>query len=101
MKKIAILTLVFNNYGTRLQSYALCKVLNEILSDKAKIDVINMETPWVGLRGDSKKKIVIETFKKYGFQGFLHIYEMIKWIYLSRKIEKENHHKRKHKEFEH
>lgn len=40
--KIAILTLVFNNYGTRLQSYALCKVLKRLGGEDASIKVVNM-----------------------------------------------------------
>lgn len=44
--KIAILTLVFNNYGTRLQSYALCKVLKRLGGENASIRVVNMDTPW-------------------------------------------------------
>lgn len=46
MKRIGILTLVFDNYGTRLQSYALCKVLNELLGDEDSIEVVNMEGCW-------------------------------------------------------
>ena len=38
--KIAILTLVFNNYGTRLQSYALCKVLKRLGGENASIRVV-------------------------------------------------------------
>lgn len=47
--KIAILTLVFNNYGTRLQSYALCKVLKRLGGENASIRVVNMDTPWGSL----------------------------------------------------
>lgn len=58
--KIAILTLVFNNYGTRLQSYALCKVLKRLGGEDASIKVVNMDTPW----GSGARKSFVERFRK-------------------------------------
>ena len=46
MKKIGILTLVFDNYGTRLQSYALVRALKELFSAQADVEVVNMEACW-------------------------------------------------------
>lgn len=78
--KIAVLSLVFDNYGTRLQSYALCKVLGQIVGDRASVEVVNMDTPWTGTKNLSKKKLIISSLKEYGLLlGIRHIYEMFKW----------------------
>ena len=46
MKRIGILSLSFNNYGTRLQSYALCKVLKQQMQSDVEIEVIDIEDTW-------------------------------------------------------
>lgn len=80
--KIAILTLVFNNYGTRLQSYALCKVLKRLGGEDASIKVVNMDTPW----GSGARSSFVERFRKlaasfkgYGVHGFKHVAELFRW----------------------
>ena len=45
MKRIGVLSLVFDNYGTRLQSYALFKILKGIVEDD-EIEFINVENTW-------------------------------------------------------
>ena len=92
--KIAILTLVFNNYGTRLQSYALCKVLKRLGGEDASIKVVNMDTPW----GSGARKSFVERFRKlaasfkgYGVHGFKHVAELFRWAYEYRRVNREKH----------
>ncbi len=92
--KIAILTLVFNNYGTRLQSYALCKVLKRLGGENASIRVVNMDTPW----GSGARKSFVERFRKlaasfkgYGVHGFKHVADLFRWAYEYRRINREKH----------
>lgn len=81
MRKIAILSLVFDNYGTRLQSYALCKALHRICDDKAHVEVVNVDTPWGKAMSISKKQLLLNAFKKYGIYGFPYVYRAFKWKY--------------------
>lgn len=82
MKRIAILSLVFDNYGTRLQSYALCKVLNRICGEKATVEVVDVETPFGIPKNISKKKLLVNSFRKYGLlNGLRYIYRTLKWVY--------------------
>lgn len=81
MRQIAILSLVFDNYGTRLQSYALCKALHRICGDEAHVEVVNVETPWGNQKNISKKQLLINAFKEYGVYGFPYIYRTFKWKY--------------------
>ena len=46
MKKLANLTLVINNYGTKLQSYALCKAIKKL--NLVDPEVINLQGSWHG-----------------------------------------------------
>ena len=79
MKRLAILTLVFNNYGTRLQSYALCKVLRRLFPEELSIEVINTEGAWSN-RSNIINYIIIRSFKQYRLKAIGHIYEVIKFI---------------------
>ena len=44
MKKLAILTLVINNYGTKLQSFALCKAIQSL--NLVDPEVITLRDSW-------------------------------------------------------
>lgn len=81
MRQIAILSLVFDNYGTRLQSYALCKALHRICGDEAHVEVVDVETPFGIPKNVSKKKLLINSFRKYGIYGFVYVYRTFKWVY--------------------
>ena len=92
MKKIAVLTLVFDNYGTRLQSYALCKVLQEIVKKKATVEVVNLEGTWGGPGSFiSRKKQFIDVFKSYGIHIPSKLLELVRWKIESREIAKQDH----------
>jgi hypothetical protein len=88
--KIGILTLVFNNYGTRLQSFALVKTINKLLNGRAEIEVVDIEGCWSN-RNQSPKALAIKKIKAYGFKGFVKIFELCKWIYTNRKNSKVDH----------
>lgn len=89
MRQIAILSLVFDNYGTRLQSYALCKALHRICGDEAHVEVVDVETPFGIPKNISKKKLLINSFKKYGIYGVVYVYRTFKWVY-ERRITQRN-----------
>lgn len=77
MKKIAILSLVFDNYGTRLQSYALCKALGKFWEETASVEVVDMDTPFGIPKNISKKKLLVNAFKKYGLNGVIYVYRTL------------------------
>lgn len=79
MRQIAILSLVFDNYGTRLQSYALCKALHRICGNEALVEVVDVDTPWGITKNTSKKELLINAFKKYGIYGFTYVCQAFKW----------------------
>lgn len=81
MKKIAILSLVFDNYGTRLQSYALCKALKRIIGDEVSVEVVDVDTPWGKPKHVSKLELLGSSFEKYGFNSFRYLYRTFKWFY--------------------
>ena len=90
MKRLAILTLVFNNYGTRLQSYALCRVLNNLFPNNVSVEVINTEGAWSN-RSNVLKYVIGRSFKSYGLKAFRHIYDVFKFILYRRKMMKADH----------
>lgn len=80
MKKVAIITLVLDNYGTKLQSYALCKVLNNICSNDLNVEVVNLERTWGGKGSTrSKKQLIIDVFKHYGSSIPMRLWEIFLW----------------------
>lgn len=81
MRKIAILSLVFDNYGTRLQSYALCKALQRICDAETTVEVIDVDTPFGIPKNISKKKLLLNAFNKYRLDGFKYVYRTFKWVY--------------------
>ena len=84
MKRIGILSLSFNNYGTRLQSYALCKVLKQQMQSDVEIEVIDIEDTWTN-RNQSPFVLGKKYLRSYGITGFRKIYELAKWIYTNKK----------------
>ena len=90
MRKIAILTLVFDNYGTRLQSYALTKKLKEIVSDDTVVEVIDIEGCWSN-RGIKISKLVKDIIKSYGFKSVYKIFSFASYIIESRLINRQDH----------
>ncbi|WP_294111991.1 polysaccharide pyruvyl transferase family protein [uncultured Fibrobacter sp.] len=90
MKKIGILTLVFQNYGTRLQSYALCKAIEKICPKDLSFEVIDMEGIWE-TKFINRKKLFFKSFFCYGFRGFAYIANLIRWKVQNRKLNKDSH----------
>lgn len=87
MKKIGILTLVFQNYGTRLQSYALCKAIEKICSKSISFEVIDMEGIWETKFID-RKKLFIKSIFRYRFQSIIYIFNLIRWKIQNRNLNK-------------
>ena len=89
MKRLGVLSLVFDNYGTRLQSYALFKVLKTIVDDDYSIEFINIENTW-NPRNEKNVflKLIYRKLKSYGLYGLYKSYELCKWFVESKKIRK-------------
>ena len=69
MKKIADLTLVINNYGTKLQSYALCKAIKSF--GLVEPEVVRLKGSWHGRNVRiSRKKQLIDVLKTYKLKSF-------------------------------
>lgn len=87
MKKIADLTLVINNYGTKLQSYALCKAIKSF--NLVEPEVISLQDSWHGTNVKiSKKKQLIDVLKTYKLKSFKKIFDFIRWQYQFKEIRK-------------
>lgn len=80
--KIAIVTFCFDNYGTRLQTYALSRVLAEAKFD---VEVINLEMLWnVTSRAEQMKRLLTE----YRWRTPLVVFQKMKWFIQCRKLNK-------------
>ena len=92
MKKIGILTFVFNNYGTILQTYALCQVLKVLLGEQSySVEVVNMNMEWsrrLSNRGWVRMKNLVSV---HGLGAWRPLYEKIKWHFDYEKLNKQNH----------
>lgn len=87
MKKIADLTLVINNYGTKLQSYALCKAIKSL--GLVEPEVINLKGSWHGKNVRiSRKKQLIDVLKTYKLKSFKKIFDFVRFGYQYKKIRK-------------
>lgn len=88
MKKALIITLVFDNYGTRLQSYALCKVLSNIGIEP---HVLNLEPTW-GNKGSSISRVRIfkQILKSYGWRSIPKLFDWFLWMIEIRLIGRKN-----------
>lgn len=87
MKKLAILTLVINNYGTKLQSYALCRAIKSL--NLVEPEVINLLGSWHGSTVKiSRKKQLIDVLKTYKLKSFKKIYDYVRWSYQFKIIRK-------------
>lgn len=88
MKTIGILTLNFKNYGTKLQAYALAKVLKTTVGDNAYVQVIDVNAFWGGIyRSTVYRKLLLNSFKTYGFfKACRYVIEKIRWKIEQRKI---------------
>lgn len=85
MKKIAILTLVINNYGTKLQSYALCRAIKSL--DIVEPEVINLQDSWHGKTVKiSRKKQLLDVLKTYKWKSIKKIIDFVRWSYQFRII---------------
>lgn len=85
MKKLAILTLVINNYGTKLQSFALCKAIQSL--NLVEPEVITLRDSWCGSNVKiSRKKQLIDVLKTYKLKSFKKIYDFVRWNYQFKKI---------------
>jgi len=87
MKKLANLTLVINNYGTKLQSYALCKAIKSL--NLVEPEVINCQDSWHGTNVKiSRKKQLIDVLKTYKLKSLKKIIDFIRWQYQFKVIRK-------------
>lgn len=78
MKKLADLTLVINNYGTKLQSYALCKAIKSF--GLVEPEVIRLQGSWHGSSVKiSRKKQLLDVLKTYKLKSIKKIYDFIRW----------------------
>lgn len=78
MKKLADLTLVINNYGTKLQSYALCKVIESL--NLVDPEVISLQGGWHGKNVKiSRKKQLLDVLKTYKLRSFRKIIDFVRW----------------------
>lgn len=85
MKKLAILTLVINNYGTKLQSFALCKAIQSL--NLVDPEVITLRDSWCsGTVKISRKKQLLDVLKTYRLKSFKKIYDFVRWNYQFKKI---------------
>ena len=85
MKKLAILTLVINNYGTKLQSYALCKAIKSL--NLVEPEVVNLQGAWHGSTVKiSRKKQLIDVLKTYKLKSIKKIYDFVRFSYEYKKI---------------
>lgn len=91
MKKIGILTFVFNNYGTILQTYALCQILKSLLDEQSySVEVVNMNMEWskrLSNRGGERIKNLVGA---YGLGAWKPLYEKIKWHFDYKKLNKQD-----------
>ena len=89
MKKIGILTFVFNNYGTILQTYALCQALKSLLDEQSySVDVINMNMEWSKRLSKSNrwKERIKNLISTYGLNAWKPFLERVKWQFERKKI---------------
>lgn len=78
MKKLAVLTLVINNYGTKLQSYALCRAIKSL--NLVAPEVITLQGGWHGKTVKiSRKKQLMDVLKTYKFKSFRKILDFVRW----------------------
>lgn len=91
MKKIGILTLVFQNFGTRLQSYALCKTIKEICPKGLSFEVIDAEGTWSSAPINPKQ--LIKRFFRYRLFFLNFFVDRICWYVQKKSINKINHDK--------
>ena len=87
MKKLADLTLVINNYGTKLQSYALCRAIKSL--NLVEPEVIRLQGSWHGKSVKiSRKKQLIDVLKTYKLKSLKKIIDFIRWSYQFKIIRK-------------
>ncbi len=80
MKKLADLTLVINNYGTKLQSYALCKAIKSL--NLVEPEVITLQGAWHGKTVKiSRKKQLLDVLKTYKLRSIRKILDFVRWSY--------------------
>lgn len=85
MKKLAILTLVINNYGTKLQSFALCKALQSL--NLVEPEVITLQGSWHGANVKvSRKKQLLDVLKTYKLKSPKKICDFVRWNFQFKKI---------------
>lgn len=80
MKKLADLSLVINNYGTKLQSYALCKAIESL--NLVEPEVITLRGAWHGKTVKiSRKKQLLDVLKTYKLRSLRKILDFVRWSY--------------------
>ena len=87
MKKIANLTLVIRNFGNKLQSYALCKVIKSF--NLAEPEVIRLSDGWgYGNVSSLRKKQLLDLIKTYKLKSFRRMYDFVRYNLQYRQIRK-------------
>ena len=85
MKKLAILTLVIDNYGTKLQSYALSRAIKSF--GLVEPEVVIFEGTWHGGNVKiSRKKQLLDVLKSYKLKSFKKIYDFVRFTYEFKRI---------------
>lgn len=98
MKYIGVLTLVFQNYGTRLQSYALSKILEKIKPNDTCVEIIDLETTWTD-KPLSYLHFGGKIVRAYKLKAIFYIFNLIRWIIENRKINKQDYSEERQKRF--
>lgn len=87
MSKIANLTLVIRNFGNKLQSYALCKVIKSF--NLAEPEVIRLSDGWgYGNVSSLRKKQLLDLIKTYKLKSFRRMYDFVRYNLQYRQIRK-------------
>lgn len=87
MNKIANLTLVIRNFGNKLQSYALCKVIKSF--NLAEPEVIRLSDGWgYGNVSSLRKKQLLDLIKTYKLKSFRRMYDFVRYNLQYRQIRK-------------
>ena len=90
MKKLGILTLVFHNYGTALQAYAMGEILKRIKPQGTDVEVLNLETPW-NRTSLSLFHFLVQIVRIYKWRSIGYCVNLVRWFLDSRNIHKIDH----------
>lgn len=89
MKRIGILTLVFQNFGTRLQTYALCKTIEKFCPKELSFEVIDVQGIWGTPKATIKS--VLKKIPHYGLHFPFFLIDRFRWCHQKKKLNASNH----------